>query len=570
MSDYRIKKGGREFTVTRTETLLRLAERGLLLPDDPVSEDGGEFRPAGQVAELRAVLEAAATVTPPRDDPWRHWVGGSLDSGGPDEGVLACFLGQIESTPLPSLAARGPATPPPMPARHVVHAEPEVASGPGVGGGLPGPAGEVREEPALPASKPGQAEGLDARPGDGGHGPAHADSGLAGPPDPTPGAAEGTAGLKRLPATPAATPVAATTSGGSGGTGRPGRRGLSLGPRPGVSKVPASGGRTAQRPIDGGEMPSPNVTGSGLAADLEAAAASGPEAPATPEVDPDPPDSSSQPAEGSALVASSEGPAPPEGTPLAFGDWVKARHGAGGGASRLEGFGRYDDGIVIAAGRPSRRIDFFRVTLLILLGATLIGLRWMWVRTVAQVSYPRESEIVRARAPEPPSAGLRGIDQGGPQPDSGLTREQIEQRERERGLRLRLQGQIIDFNTAGQLEDALFRELVNRGLDPQKVTVESLHERGTQDVEHRRPTQADLAIELSGVSEAGDGGYDQLEERLVLCWLLVGKYQTLGRVTFEDVSIKVAPPLPFQRTWEGRRLASLWEQQLTTADLFLE
>ena len=180
------------------------------------------------------------------------------------------------------------------------------------------------------------------------------------------------------------------------------------------------------------------------------------------------------------------------------------------------------------------------------MGASLIGVRWVWVKTIAEGVYPAESELTRKADPPPQGGnGLRSVDQAAPNADSGLSAVEIARRQRERRLRSKLGGHVIEFNTPEQLEDALFLELMNRGVPPRGVDVESLRERGTQDNQNRRPTQAHLKIELAGVTADGDDGYEQLEDRLMLCWLVVGKYQTLGRITFEDVVIRVAPPLPF-------------------------
>ena len=492
MSEYRIKKGGREFTATRIDTLQQLAERGLLQPDDPVSVDGAEFLPAADVPELVPVLETAAQVQPPHDDPWRHWSQGRLDaedSADPEGGVLASFLGQIESgiSPASSLpgARSAPGAPPPdgAPARHVVRPEPDPPkdpSGPARAHAWPGTlsavlsAGGHRSLPAedhLPSVEP------EPLPDDQPEPPESLDEAEAAPPEPAAGPSSTDDDSPDLePARPALS------------TGSPG---------------------------------------------------------------PDPADS-------------------PESMPVTFAEWMERRE-ENGHESPLEGFGRYDNGVVVQ-GSSRREVNAIRVLLIVMVGATLIGVRWLWVKTIAEAAYPPETELIRKPdiAPQVSDNPLRSVDSVASAPDVGLTPEEIAERARESRLRARMGGHVLDFNTPEQLEDALFQELMNRGVPTRKVEVESLHERGTQDNQNRRPTQAHLKIELTGVSANEDEGYDQLMERLTLTWLLIGKYQTLGRITFENVVVRVAPPLPFERRYDGRRLAGYWDGQLTAAELFLE
>jgi len=55
MTEYRIKKGGREFNASRVETLQELVRRGLLSPTDSVSVDGGDDVPLSELTELQSV-----------------------------------------------------------------------------------------------------------------------------------------------------------------------------------------------------------------------------------------------------------------------------------------------------------------------------------------------------------------------------------------------------------------------------------------------------------------------------------------------------------------------------------
>jgi len=127
MTEYRIKKDGREFNATRVETLKELLLRGLLLPTDPVSVDGGDDIPLSELEDLGALspedssrAAEGGAVTPsqgadaaefsiprgiegPGEDPWRHWSNFEADdrkaeSDTSEDDVLASFLGQVELT----------------------------------------------------------------------------------------------------------------------------------------------------------------------------------------------------------------------------------------------------------------------------------------------------------------------------------------------------------------------------------------------------------------------------------------------------------------------------------------
>jgi hypothetical protein len=151
-----------------------------------------------------------------------------------------------------------------------------------------------------------------------------------------------------------------------------------------------------------------------------------------------------------------------------------------------------------------------------------------------------------------------------------LPPENLERRAREKMVRQKIRSSIIDFTSAETLEDALFQELTNAGSKPMSVTVEPLGRKGSSDKYNRRPTKANLTIELRKISAEGDAGYEVLEERLIHSWLLAGKYSTLGRLQFEKVEVIIAPPLAWSQTYLGRDLGLLWEQQLNAADLFPE
>jgi hypothetical protein len=455
---------------------------------------------------------------PPHDDPWRHWSDGRLDAVGsdssdePGEDILTSFLGQLESgiNPASSLPGSQPAPEAPAPdapaTRHVVRPQPD-----------PPPSKRSADwGGSLSAVLPSSRGGL-------------------------------TRSEEHLPSVePEALPDDE--------------------PEPDDAAGPAVGDSFyGPEPLEQAESiddePAPVEP-------AREAATDSPDDPA-PATEPKRPTLSAGSPKGGPAATDGDG-SDAESMPVSFAEWLEKRE-ENGHVSPLEGFGRYDDGIVVhRSGR--REINAIRVLLLVMVGAALIGFRWLWVKTIAEAAYPEESELIRRADPAPTTSGnpLRSVDAVSASADVGLTTAELQERERESRLRSRMGGHVLDFNTPEQLEDALFQELMNRGATPRSIEVESLREKGTQDNQRRRPTQAHLKIELAGVSANEDEGYDQLMERLTLTWLLVGKYQTLGRITFEDVTIRVAPPLPFERRYEGRRLAGYWDGQITSTELFLE
>lgn len=453
MPEYRIRKQGREFTATQLDTLEELASRGLLAVDDPVSVDGGEWLPAGEVSELVEILDRVRPVTSPGDDPWRHFDDENVRDVPGDDDMLASFLDRVSSG-----RSSSPAEPPPSP----------------------------------PASPP----------------PSH---------------------IGRLERTPEL-------------SGFPGGLGAVLGPRPVRGQAEEVLPMIEPEPLDDDDDESDDQ--------LTAVSSDG----------------------GSAVVTEPAGEASEEGAPAAempvsFTEWLE-NHDSGEGKPVLEGFGRYDDGIFVPKPPDMDLVNPIRVVLIVLFAGALIGSWYIWVKTVAETAYPLESELAEGLKPPPPAGGVgRRMDDV----DRGPSVPQVAEGEYElrlRTIRQDLTGQIREFHTPAQLEDALFQEFINRSVAARRVEVVSLQERGTQDFDERRPTQANLSIELSGVSSDGEEGMKELEDQLMLVWLLVGKYSDQGRVRFEEVEVKVSGALPLRERYEGRRLNGLWGRQVTAESLF--
>jgi hypothetical protein len=418
MTRFRIRKGGREFTAGRIETLRELAERGLLRPEDPVSVDGGDFHPAVDIAELGPALAAA----PEAEDPWRHWKEADEDLDGGDD-VLTSFLDQLSPDPAPAVAAL-PAAPPPAPPRARTITRPAAAA---------------PEPPPLPPPSPPEApEALD---------PAH----LA--------------------------------------------------------------------PLD---APAPQLR----------------------------------------IVE----PPPADSAPVSFTDWIETK-GADGG-QLLENFGRYDDGVIVAArGRPDR-INPWRILFLLVIGGSVI-LGWsLYVSTAASTDFPTEAELEK-RVP--------GAFRGTIKPDNmpvaerkvdALDQELAERSASDRALRDSLRGQIIHFGNREGLEDALFQELFNARLAPASVRVEALELRGGTELADV-PVRANVTVRLGAPRDA-EYGDEAFQTTLKSAWLLLGKYQAQGRIRFETATVVMAEPLPWDERYEGSKLLSLWNGQLSADDLFLD
>jgi hypothetical protein len=144
----------------------------------------------------------------------------------------------------------------------------------------------------------------------------------------------------------------------------------------------------------------------------------------------------------------------------------------------------------------------------------------------------------------------------------------VQRRAREVALRQRVGQGTRGFDDAAGLEDALFQELQNAGCRPRAARVIAKRLRGGTGPAARRPSEADIELTLSGVDAEGDVA-EQIEERLLLAWLLLGKYAEIGHVDLGDVSIRFVAPTPYADQQRGRDLAQFWSGRLESAQLLL-
>jgi len=512
MTEYRIKKGGREFNASRVETLQELVRRGLLSPTDSVSVDGGDDVPLSELTELQSVFaeegggddspaaaaseeqaEGSDLPIPPgiegsSKDPWRHWSDfesneGDSPAGDSEDDVLTSFLGQVELTESGTFPAIRRSNPKVPVVRHGNELQDEES--------LP----EEAPEDPLPELAPHRIDPVEF---------GEADLELIPPPTEESRQSEAEA--------PFESPMEAESEARAS---RVGSVRSEEAPSVGVDD-------RAQAPRDEAELTQEML----------------------------------------------ENPA----LPVSFRDWLEKNESGVETGQRLERFGRYDDGIVRAQGPSRNNFSVFRVLLVVCLGGALILSYTLYIRTAATSAFPMESELA-GRMPgavgiRKPSLQLSTVDSPVGSLAGQPAAQDLVRRAREKEVRQKVRGSIVDFTTSETLQDAIFQELINAGVKPVAVVVEPLGHKGSADKYSRRPTKANLTISLSKVSVTGDRGYEVLEERLIHTWLLIGKYSALGRIQFEDVKITVAPPLAWSQRYEGRRLGLLWEQQIEATALF--
>ena len=294
----------------------------------------------------------------------------------------------------------------------------------------------------------------------------------------------------------------------------------------------------------------PDVAVDSLSASEPAAAP-----PVPPLIQPSEPVAGPSPRQELRLVEPDHAPAP-----VSFADWVD-RKGGGTGESVLKDFGRVDDGIVLH-GRERRGANWWRTGGL-LLAATLGVLLWhTWVRTIAQTAYPTEADLIAAQQGDGPSLpGLEAVTAGA-QP-----RPELSARDAERRLRSRVAGDIRQFGSGSELEDAIFQELSNLQASPVRVQVETLREVGSGDYQRDRPTDANVTIQLAGIDE---DVFELIRERLTLTWLVVAKYGNQGKVKFQTVTVRFGAPSASTYVHPGHRVLELGTRRASVTDLLLD
>lgn len=506
MTEYRIKKGGREFKATRVKTLEELVRRGLLGPTDRVSVDGREDTPLSELTELQSVFTAEDPVDdtgvgavsgglPEGDklspssgsedssnDPWRHWSDFEADEGdsGPDtseDDVLTSFLGQVELTEsgtFPALRWSSPKVP-------AVSREAKTRN-------EASPPDEELPNPPPSEAPPDRIDPVEFR-----------EAELESIP-PASAAPE-----PELEAEAVSEIETSSRSASSSAAGPPG----GLDDR---SRAPSDEAELTQEMLENPDLPvsfrdwlQKNESGAATGQRLER-----------------------------------------------FGRYDDGIVRPGG---RSPGrFSVFRVLLVVCFGGAI----MWSYSVYIHTAAT----------SSFPMESELAGRMPGAVGIRKPSVQLGSLDTPVGSLTQQLPAEHLARRAREKEVRQKVRSSVVDFTTAETLEDAIFQELTNGGVKPMAVLVEPVGHKGSADKYSRRPTKANLTISLSTISVTGDRGYEVLEERLIYTWLLVGKYATLGRIQFEDVKITVAPPLAWSQRYEGRRLALLWEQQLEATALF--
>lgn len=254
-----------------------------------------------------------------------------------------------------------------------------------------------------------------------------------------------------------------------------------------------------------------------------------------------------------------------EEAPVSFSEWIETKSGGAGGRL-LENFGRYDDGVIVAARGRRERVNPWRVLLAVFVGASLIGSYVVYVTTAASTRFPTEAELEK-RVP----GGFRStVKPDLPVPEGRQNDRDVELAARsasDRALRDSLGGRILHFSNREGLEDALFQDLLNARLSPASVQVEALELRGGTELGDV-PVRANVTVKLSAPRGA-EYGDETFQRTLKIAWMLLGKYQAQGRLRFEGATVVVADPLPWDERYEGERLLALWNGQLHADALFL-
>jgi hypothetical protein len=248
--------------------------------------------------------------------------------------------------------------------------------------------------------------------------------------------------------------------------------------------------------------------------------------------------------------------------PLSFSDWMSKRDGDGGGDSRalLDNFG-VDDTLVALqqASQLHKGFSVFRLVLIVLVGTFVVGGFYMFIKTGATTQFPVESQLNPVER-SPARRVSRTPAPVAPDATPGPELLQVE-RARDAELRKRVGTDVLNFGNPDELEAALFIELQNLGCRPLSMSMTVLASR------NRIPSEIDLTIRQSPVPE-GSRKLDEIQDRLGITWMLIGKYGERGKVTARTVTVELDGQLTSQRN--GGRLLQLYKGATTSRDIFLE
>jgi hypothetical protein len=239
--------------------------------------------------------------------------------------------------------------------------------------------------------------------------------------------------------------------------------------------------------------------------------------------------------------------------PMSFSDWISKRDEPGSAKSVLENFGVDDTLVALQMAKPiNAQFSMLRVFLLVVLGGSLVGGWYIYVRTGAVQQFPTESELAQTAAPTP-------------DPREAATPLSPPVQLRDAQLRARVGSNIRAFGNPAELKDAIFMELQNLGCRPLQVEVKVLASRGVR----HRPTEIELDIRQAAVP-AGDAKQilAHIQDRLGMTWMLVGKYGEKGKVTARTVTVQLEGQAVWKR--DGNRLVALYKGATSSSDLFLK
>ncbi len=261
------------------------------------------------------------------------------------------------------------------------------------------------------------------------------------------------------------------------------------------------------------------------------------------------------------LVEPVEAPQAGASTPLSFDHWIQDKSDGSGG-HLLENFGVVDDGIIMRD-RTSGGVNWWRTGGILLAAVVVIAFGHTWVRTVAQTTYPSESELVSSQRGDGPSIPGETTDRRrSAAPQTAL--------DMERRLRARVAGDIKHFGDSDELENVMFAELMNLGIKPLGVDVEAIRLQSSGDYDRDRPVEANITIRLAGVEEDAGAVEGTILERITLAWFVVAKYSLQGKVSFREVRTSFGLPSRIQAVTQGRDLQFAWSGRGSIKDLLLK